>query len=322
VIGRRVTEVIPGIRNTDAELFEIYGRVVATGQPEKFERYVQALKMWFSISVYCPAPEHFVAVFDVITARKEVEERIRQFNLELEERVHQRTAQLEAANKELEAFSYSVSHDLRAPLRAVDGFAGILAEDYAGRLDEEGQRVVGVIRHEATRMGQLIDDLLAFSRVGRGPMRSEEIDLASLARTVFEECAAGAVGRRIQLKLNPLLPARGDPSLIRQVLANLLSNAIKYTGPRTEAEIELGSRVEGNENIYWIKDNGVGFDPRYVGKLFGIFQRLHTEDQFKGTGVGLALIQRIVVRHGGRVWAEGKLNEGAVFSFTLRNGKE
>ena len=322
VIGRRVTDVIPGIRNTDAELFEIYGRVVATGQPEKFERYVQALKMWFSISVYCPAPEHFVAVFDVITARKEVEERIRQFNLELEERVHQRTAQLEAANKELEAFSYSVSHDLRAPLRAVDGFAGILAEDYAGRLDEEGQRVVGVIRHEATRMGQLIDDLLAFSRVGRGPMRSEEIDLASLARTVFEECAAGAVGRRIQLKLNPLLPARGDPSLIRQVLANLLSNAIKYTGPRTEAEIELGSRVEGNENIYWIKDNGVGFDPRYVGKLFGIFQRLHTEDQFKGTGVGLALIQRIVVRHGGRVWAEGKLNEGAVFSFTLRNGKE
>src|ERR1017187_4653451 len=322
VIGRRVTEVIPGIRNTDAELFEIYGRVVATGQPEKFERYVQALKMWFSISVYCPAPEHFVAVFDVITARKEVEERIRQFNLELEERVHQRTAQLEAANKELEAFSYSVSHDLRAPLRAVDGFAGILAEDYAGRLDEEGQRVVGVIRHEATRMGQFIDDLLSFSRVGRGPMRSEEIDLTSLARTVFEECASSAGARKIQLKLNPLLPTRGDPSLIRQVLANLLSNAIKYTEPRTDAEIELGSRVEGKENIYWIKDNGVGFDPKYVGKLFGIFQRLHSEDQFKGTGVGLALIQRIVVRHGGRVWAEGKLNEGAVFSFTLRNGKE
>ena len=319
VVGRRVTEVIPGIRDTDAELFEIYGRVTSSGQPEKFERYVQALKMWFSISVYCPGPEHFVAVFDVVTARKEAEEQLRQLNLELEERVQQRTAQLEAANKELEAFSYSVSHDLRAPLRAVDGFAGILAEDHASQLDQEGLRVVGVIRREATHMGQLISDLLAFSRAGRGPMRSVEIDLTFLARTIFDECTDGVAHRKIRLKLNPLLPARGDLSLIRQVLVNLLSNAIKYTGPRTEAEIELGSRVEGHENVYWIKDNGVGFDPKYAGKLFGIFQRLHSDEEFAGTGVGLALVQRIVHRHGGRVWAEGKLNEGAVFYFTLPN---
>ena len=322
VLGRKVSEVIPGIQDTDAELFVIYGRVAATGQPEKFERYVQALKMWFSISAYCPAPGHFVAVFDVITARKEAEEQVRQLNLELEERVRQRTAQLETANKELEAFSYSVSHDLRAPLRAVDGFGGILAEEHASRLDEEGLRVVGVIRREAARMGQLIDDLLAFSRVGRGEMRSVEIDMTLLARTVFEECAAAAVDRKTRLSLGTLVPATGDPRLIRQVLANLLSNAIKYTKPRTEAEIELGSRADGKECVYWVKDNGVGFDPKYAGKLFGIFQRLHSEDQFEGTGVGLALVQRIVLRHGGRVWAESKLDEGAVFYFTLPNGKE
>jgi signal transduction histidine kinase len=171
-------------------------------------------------------------------------------------------------------------------------------------------------------MGQLIDDLLAFSRVGRGEMRSVEIDLTSLARAVFAECAAGAAGRQVRLNLNPLLPARGDPSLIRQVLVNLLSNAIKYTRPRAEAEVELGSRADGNDNVYWVKDNGVGFDPRYAHKLFGIFQRLHSDEEFKGTGVGLALVQRIVSRHRGRVWAEGKPNEGAVFYFTLPNGKE
>jgi signal transduction histidine kinase len=278
--------------------------------------------MWFSVSVYCPAPEHFVAVFDVITARKEAEEQIRRLNAELEQRVQDRTAQLEAAIRELETFSYSVSHDLRAPLRAIDGFAGILLEDHGDRLGQEGRRVVDVIHHEATRMGQLIDDLLAFSRANRGQMRSAAIDMTCLARAVFEECAAQAPGRRIRLQLDTLLPAFGDPSLVRQVLANLLSNAIKYTKPRAEAAIELGSQVDGECHAYWVKDNGVGFDPRYAGKLFGVFQRLHSNEQFEGTGVGLALVAQIVRRHGGQVRAEGKLNGGAVFHFTLPNDKE
>jgi PAS domain S-box-containing protein len=322
VVGRKVTEVIPGIRDANPELFEIYGRVAATGRPDKFETYVQRLKMWFSISVYCPAPGHFVAVFDVITARKQAEAEVHRLNAELEQRVLDRTAQLEAANRELEAFSYSVSHDLRAPLRAIDGFAGILVEDHGDRLDAEGRHALDVIHHEAIRMGQLIDDLLAFSRASRGQMRSQAIEMTALARVVYEECAAQAPGRKISLRLDTLLPARGDSSLIRQVLANLLSNAIKYTKPRSEAEIELGSRAEGSQNVYWVKDNGVGFDPKYKGKLFGIFQRLHTNDEFEGTGVGLALVQRIVCRHGGRVWAEGKLGEGAEFYFTLPNHKE
>ena len=322
VVGRRVTDVIPGIRETDGEIFDIYGRVAATGRPEKFERYVQALKMWFSVSVYCPAPEHFVAVFDVITARKEAEDQLHQLNAELEQRVRDRTAQLETANQELEAFAYSVSHDLRAPLRAIHGFAGILVEDHGDRLDPEGRRVVDVIRGEATRMGKLIDDLLTFSRASRGQMRTMAIDMTSLAKVAFEECVAQANDRKIRFQLGTLLPAFGDPSLVRQVMANLLSNAIKYTRPRAEAEIELGSRADGDCNVYWVKDNGVGFDPRYAGKLFGVFQRLHSDEQFEGTGVGLALVQRVVQRYGGRVWAESKLNDGAVFYFTLPNHQE
>ena len=252
-----------------------------------------------------------------VTERRAAERGVQRLNAELEQRVKDRTAQLEVANKELESFSYSVSHDLRAPLRAIDGFAGILEEDYTARLDGEGRRVVGVIRGEAKRMGQLIDNLLAFSRMSRQQVEPAQIDMTALAQAMFDEHAAQAPGRQLHFKLLPLPPALGDRAMLRQALANLVSNAIKYTRPRAVAEIEIGGRTEGGENLYYVKDNGVGFDMRYAGKLFNVFQRLHTEAEFEGTGVGLALVQRVIHRHGGRVWAEGKLNEGSTFYFTL-----
>ncbi len=241
---------------------------------------------------------------------------------DLEKRVVERTSQLESANKELEAFSYSVSHDLRAPLRAIDGFARILDEDNMSRLDGEGRRVLGVICSEVRRMGQLIDDLLAFSKLNRRLMDPSEIDMTALAQTVFAECAGQSPDRKLTLQLHPLPPVRGDGAMIRQVLVNLISNAIKYTRPKEVATIEIGGRTEANENLYYVKDNGVGFDMKYADRLFGVFQRLHSEDEFEGTGVGLALVQRVIHRHGGRVWADAKVNEGATISFTFPTGGE
>ena len=249
--------------------------------------------------------------------RERAQQALRTLNAELEQRVRDRTAQLEVANKELETFSYSVSHDLRAPLRAIHGFVRILSEDYTARLDDEGRRVLGTIYSEAERMGQLIDDLLSFSRMSRQHVESEPIDMTALAQAAFDGCAAHAPGRRLEFKAQPLPPAQGDGALLRQVFVNLFSNAIKYTRPRPVAEIEIGGREEGPENLYYVRDNGVGFDMKYAGKLFGVFQRLHTEDEFEGTGVGLALVQRVIRRHGGRVWAEAKLNEGSTFYFTI-----
>jgi signal transduction histidine kinase len=234
-----------------------------------------------------------------------------------------RTAQLQAANKELEAFSYSVSHDLRAPLRAIDGFSRILLEDYACKLDAEGARVLNVIRANTQNMGRLIDDLLTFSRLGRKQIEPAIINMGELARDAFTQLEPSLSGRAPKLNIKNLPPAHGDRALLQQVFVNLLSNAAKYSRPKEPAVVEVGGHSENGENIYYVKDNGVGFDMKYADKLFGVFQRLHSAEEFEGTGVGLAIVQRVVGRHGGRVWAEGKVDEGATFYFTLpRNGDE
>jgi PAS domain S-box-containing protein len=259
----------------------------------------------------------FVKIARDLTARKEAEEKIHQLNAELERRIIERTTELEAANKELEAFSYSVSHDLRAPLRAVDGFSQAVLEDYGSLLPPEGHHYLKNIREGAQRMGTLIDDLLAFSRLSRAPLSKRAVNTNGLVRRVLEDLSPEQRNRKIEIRIGELPSCECDGALLKQVWTNLLSNAMKYTRQRSPAEIEIGCKM-GQENIYFVRDNGAGFDMRYVDKLFGVFQRLHRADEFEGTGVGLAIVQRIVHRHGGRIWAEASLNGGATFSFTLK----
>ncbi len=232
------------------------------------------------------------------------------------ERQAQLVTSLAAANKELESFSYSVAHDLRAPLRAIDGYALILEEDHAAHLDAEGKRTLSVVRGEAQRMGQLIDDLLAFSRLGRSALAIQEVDMAALIRAVVDELTPAATSRP-QLAVREMPKANGDPALLRQAWVNLISNAIKFTGPCAQPRIEIGGHRDGGRCVWFVRDNGVGFDMRYYDKMFGVFQRFHRAEDFPGTGVGLAIVSRIVARHGGTVWAEGKVDGGATFYFAL-----
>jgi len=234
-----------------------------------------------------------------------------------EKLLEERTAQLEAANKELESFSYSVSHDLRNPLRAIDGYSRTILKNQGDKFDEDTRSRFNCIRRNTQMMGMLIDDLLSFSRLGRADINMSDLDMEDLVHEAWKELQVINPNRQINLTNNNVPPGRGDRTLIKQVYANLLSNAVKFTKNVKDAHIEAGGYSEGNENVYYVKDDGVGFDMNYYDKLFGVFQRLHSEDDFEGTGIGLAIVQRIIQRHGGRVWAEGKVDQGAIFYFSF-----
>jgi signal transduction histidine kinase len=285
----KVAERLIGVLNLESERLEAFG--------EADERLLLTIAGQFATAI----------------ERLRAQAEIRQLNAELEARVVQRTLQLEAVNKELESFSYSVSHDLRAPLRGIDGFARILLQNYAAHLDTDGQRYLQRVRDSAGRMGQLIDDLLTFSRLSRQPIKTQSIEPAELVQQALNELKPDYSNRQVEIVVDYLPPCEGDPALLRQVFVNLLSNALKYSSKREASRIEVGWTGEA----YFVRDNGTGFDMHYADKLFGVFQRLHGEHEFEGTGIGLANVRRIVERHGGRVWADAEVDKGATFYFTL-----
>lgn len=262
-------------------------------------------------------PSRMVGAMMDVSQAKHAELELQRLNSSLEERVRLRTLEIQASHEALEAFTYSVSHDLRAPLRHITGFLQLLARGNAEKLDADGRRYLGLVLGAAEKMAQLIDALLSFSRVGKTAMHCEEVNLEAVLKEVIQGVSGEIRGREVKWLISPLPKVWADLTLIRQVLVNLLENAVKYTRPRRVTEIEVGVREEPTETVLFVKDNGVGFDMKYVDKLFGVFQRLHSERDFEGNGVGLANVKRIIGRHGGRVWAEGEVEKGACFFFTI-----
>jgi len=318
-IGKRSHDLLQSV--FPEPLDDIYAELLRTGRWEGELRHTKADKTDLVVasrwSLQRNEEEHAIAILETnndITQRKRGEQEIRDLNLELEKRA----AELEAANKELEAFAYSVSHDLRAPLRHMVGFTELLQKNASATFDDKGRRYMAIILDSAKRMGTLIDDLLAFSRIGRAETRQIRINLKQLVQEVQSEVALEANGREIDWRVGPLPELYGDASMLKLAFVNLVSNAVKFTRTRTQPEIEIGSieKAQGGVVVF-IKDNGVGFDMKYAHKLFGVFQRLHRAEEYEGTGIGLATVKRIVHRHGGQVWAEGRVDSGATFYLSL-----
>jgi PAS domain S-box-containing protein len=259
----------------------------------------------------------FAKITRDITKQKKLEEENKVLTEQLEEKVRQRTKELEIVNKELEAFSYSVSHDLRVPLRAISGFSNMLQEDYEDKLDKEGNRIIDVIVEKTKMMGQLIDDLLTFSKMARLEVVNEGIDMEYLAKKCIDDFLQNGKEVRYSVIINKMPSCRGDVSMLKQVWSNLLANAVKYSSKKEQPQIEIGAEESTDNITYYVRDNGTGFDMQYADKLFGVFQRLHRQDEFEGTGLGLALVKRIISKHGGEIWAEAALNKGATFYFSI-----
>jgi len=298
--------------------------LVETGAPQSWELRLlrkDAAPFWARVEASTAQDTDGASVCRAVVSdtseRKRAEREIQRLNAELEQRVRSRTAALEAANKELEAFAYSIAHDLRQPLIGIDGWSQALLEDYGAHLNALGHEYLDRVRGEVQRMGRLIDDLLQLSRVGRVEMVLNAIDLSSLAQTISARLKEANPGRFLEFVIGPGLTARGDVHLLEIALASLLDNAVKFTRPRSPARIEFGKTEQSGESAFFVRDNGVGFDMRHVGMLFGTFHRLHGASEFPGTGIGLATVQRVIHLHGGRVWADAEVGKGASFYFTL-----
>jgi signal transduction histidine kinase len=315
LIGRRLTDVFTD--PSAATFYRHYKRAFQDNTVVQGEEYFAPLDVWLHVKAY-PSEQGLAVYVRDVTERVLARRELLRLNAELEARVRQRTSQLEAANKDLEAFSYSIAHDLRAPLGAIDGFSECLERTATGDLSDQGRHYLNRIRAGVRQMQDLTEGLLALASLSRASLRNKAVDLAPLASGVLSACREQSPARLADIQVAPSLPAFGDPRLLAQVIENLVGNAWKFTARRPRARIEVGSMPgPGGCTVYFVRDNGAGFDPAYAAKLFEPFQRLHTQDEFEGTGIGLAIVHKVVTRHGGRIWAESSPDEGASFYFTL-----